>query len=327
MDTTATTSEPAPRFQGRLRPRKEGYDALLARLSHQSVVKHYDAYGDIEWDSPELAIDPDDPRWALSSQETLGATSWYQAQPQEVRTRIGLHSTACKMRIGLEFESILKRGLLEYAATLPNNAPELRYAYHEVIEEAHHSLMFSEFVRRTGLEVPGLPKRLQRPARHVVGLGRRFPELFFIFVLGGEEPIDHAQREALRSDVELHPLLKRIMQIHTTEEARHLCFAREYLRRTVPALGPMRKLTLQVEAPFILSQMAALMLQAPEYVIRTYDIPDEVVREAYTHNRDHRRSVHESLETVRQLCVELGIAGPGWTRQLWRRLGIWPKQG
>ena len=69
-------------------------------------------------------------------------------------------------------------------------------------------------------------------------LGRRFPELFFIFVLGGEDPIDHVQRETLRSERELHPLLERIMRIHVTEEARHLSFARHYLKREVPKLGP-----------------------------------------------------------------------------------------
>ena len=30
------------------------FDDLARRLSHQSVVKHFDAYGDIDWDSPEL---------------------------------------------------------------------------------------------------------------------------------------------------------------------------------------------------------------------------------------------------------------------------------
>ena len=32
---------------------------LVARLSHQSVVKHFDAYADIAWDDPEFRIDPD----------------------------------------------------------------------------------------------------------------------------------------------------------------------------------------------------------------------------------------------------------------------------
>ena len=40
---------------------------------------------------------------------------------------------------------------------MPNGSAELRYLYHEVIEEAQHSLMFQEFVNRTGLDVDGLP--------------------------------------------------------------------------------------------------------------------------------------------------------------------------
>ena len=36
-------------------------------------------------------------------------------------------------------------------------------------------------------------------SRFVVLLGRFFPELFFMFVLGGEDPIDHVQREALKT--------------------------------------------------------------------------------------------------------------------------------
>ena len=56
-------------------------------------------------------------------------------------------------------------------------------------------------------------------------LGSRFPELFFIFVLGGEDPIDHLQRETLRSERDLHPLFEMIMRHHVTEEARHLSFA------------------------------------------------------------------------------------------------------
>ena len=311
-----------PAFAGRLRPRSESWQDLLGRLSRQSVVKHFDAYEDVAWDAPENQIDPEDSRWELSADSQLGATEWYQAQPQKTRARIGLHMIACHMRIGLEFESVLKRGLLEFAATLPSGAPELRYAYHEVIEEAQHSLMFNEFVKRTGLDVPGLPPRIRRAARRVVGFGRTFPELFFVFVLGGEEPIDHVQREALRSEREIHPLLKRIMQIHVTEEARHLCFAREYLRGRVPALGPLQRARLAVAAPVILSQMAKLMMMPPRHVIRTYGIPESVIDAAYNNNPDHRRRTLEGIATIRALAEELGIV-TSRSLFLWKRLGIW----
>ena len=48
---------------------RETYPALIRRLSHQSVVKHFDAYADIDWDAPEMQIDPADPRWELSDEE------------------------------------------------------------------------------------------------------------------------------------------------------------------------------------------------------------------------------------------------------------------
>ena len=70
--------------------RRETYDGLVRRLSHQSVVKHYDAYADIPWDDPEYAIDPEDPRFILHGDEPLGATSWYKAQPEAVRARARL---------------------------------------------------------------------------------------------------------------------------------------------------------------------------------------------------------------------------------------------
>src|SRR5205814_3065308 len=140
-----------------------------------------------------------------------------------------------------------------FAMTLPNGAPEFRYAYHEVIEEAQHSLMFQEFVNRTGYDAPGL-SRLDRPGmRWVIGLGRRFPQLFFLFVLGGEDPIDYVQRRELRSGKEIHPLLERVMRIHVTEEARHLSFARHYLQRVVPRLGRFRRPHLAAVAPLLLA--------------------------------------------------------------------------
>src|SRR3954452_3126721 len=219
----------------------DAYEGLIARLSHQSVVKHFDAYADVAWDDPEMRIEPEDPRWEMDADGGLGATEWYRSQPQEVRARIGLHGIVSSMKTGLQFESILKRGLLEYAAALPNNASEFRYAYHEVIEEAQHSLMFQEFVNRSGIDVRGMSKLMQFGARGVIKLGRRFPALFLLFVLGGEDPIDYVQRQELRSDREKHPLLESIIRIHVTEEAPHLLFARHYLMRTVPQLSSARR--------------------------------------------------------------------------------------
>jgi hypothetical protein len=301
---------------------RKGWDGLLARLSRQSVVKHFDAYADVEWDSAEFAVDRNDPRWELDQSDPLGATAWYRSLPPDERAALGLDMIAAKMKTGLQFEGILKRGLLLYAADLPNQSPEFRYAYHEVIEEAQHSLMFQEFVNRSGFDAKGLGRMERFGADFVTTLGRRFPPLFFVFVLGGEEPIDHVQRRALKQGVTLHPLLERIMRIHVTEEARHLSFARHYLKREVPKLSRARRGMLAVEAPLILSSMAKMMLQPSRQIVLRYSIPKAVIAEAYTHNPAHRAAALESLEKVKGLCAELGLLG-GPYRRLWKVLGLW----
>ena len=300
----------------------QSYYELLARLSRLSVTKHFDPYGDVEWDAPETQIDPHDPRWELPALDPLGSTEWYRSRSAEVRATIGLHAIASKMKIGMEFESILKRGLLEYATTLGNGDPEFRYVYHEVIEEAQHSLMFQEFVNRTGFDVEGMPLFIRVVTREIVKLGRRFPPLFFLFVLGGEDPIDYVQRQSLRSGEEMHPLLERIMQIHVTEEARHLSYARRYLKRRAPELNWGQRWTLGIGTPFILGAMARMMLLPSPQLMRTFGIPRSVVREAYRRNAESERVLLDALRKVRRLAGEIRIVNPS-TRLLWKWFGIW----
>jgi hypothetical protein len=308
-------------------PAPDTFLALLARLNDQSVRpgKHFDAYVDVPWD--EHPIDPDDPRWELGRLDPLGSTDWYRAQPAPVRSRIGLHLVASKMQVGYFFEGVLKRGLLEHSTTLPAGSAELRYVYHEVIEEAQHSLMFQEFAGRAGHgTVPKLPVHARIGSRQVVRLARAFPELFFVFVLGGEDPIDHMQRETLRrrteGDTEIHPLLERIMRIHVTEEARHLSFARHWLKQRVPGLGPVRRAVLSVGAPMILGEMGALMMRPPRDLVQRFGVPEATLREAYDDNPEFQTSAAVAMRKVRVLCRDLGLMNPVSTR-LWKSKGIW----
>jgi hypothetical protein len=302
------------------------FEPMVARLNDLSVRKHFDAYVDVPWE--EHPIDPTDPRWELDAKDPLGGTDWYRSQPQEVRARLGLDLIAGKMQVGYFFEGVLKRGLLEHATTLPAGSAELRYVYHEVIEEAQHSLMFQEFCGRAGHgTVAKVPRRARIGAQRVIGLARRFPELFFVFVLGGEDPIDHMQREVLRAskddDRDLHPLLERIMRIHVTEEARHLSFARNWLRDKVPSLGLVRRTILAIATPLILGEMGGMMLTPSTDVVRAYRIPKAVLREAYTDNPEFQATAPAALRKVRMLCRELGLIRTPITRRLWKAKGIW----
>src|SRR6202035_4655249 len=109
-----------------------------------------------------------DSRWELERDDVLGATEWYLSQPAGIRSRIGLRMLTNFMKIGVIFEYVLKRGLLDFASQLPTGSPEFRYCYHETIEEAQHALMFQEFINRSGFKIPGLNRLERRGADLVV---------------------------------------------------------------------------------------------------------------------------------------------------------------
>jgi hypothetical protein len=297
------------------------FEQIVQRLSRQSVEKHFDPFVDIDWDAPEMAVDATDPRWELLVPQTLRVTEWFQAQPPEKRSLMGLTIVAGLAKAGLQFENVLQRGLLEFCFNLPNDDPRYRYAMHEVIEEGHHSQMFQEFVNRAGTNPRGLTWDVRFGANLIPQLGRFFPELFLLFVLGGEEPIDYVQREGLRSDEELPPIIHRIAHIHVTEEARHLSFARSYLKLNVPRLDPVRKNILAFAAPVILGVMAQIMLKPNNSFVRRFDIPPEVVREAFD-SPEHTSRSAASLVKVRKLCRDLDLLHAP-ARFVWQRLGIW----
>ena len=325
MNAVTTLTGELPQEERQRVDADEAYRRFLDRLCHQSVVKHYDAYADIPWDDPAYAIDPTDPRFALPADDPLGATAWYRALPADTRARIGLHMTATFARIGWQFESVLKRGLLEFALRLPDDAPEFRYCYHEVIEEAQHSLFFHEFVRRTGMDVRP-PRILGLADRQVVGFARRFPELFFFFVLSGEDPIDYVQRQMLQRASELHPLVERISRIHVTEEARHMAFARHFLRRTVPRLRGIKLFGLRLRTAVVMKVASLMMTRPSGHVIRTYGIPASVLAEAYGPGSPSEERIKRALFKPRELCWELGVLNARWA-WLWQRLRIYAPQG
>ncbi|MEO6472223.1 MAG: diiron oxygenase, partial [Aeromicrobium sp.] len=135
---------------------REEYAHVLKGLSQASVDRHFDAFVDVPWDSPDFEIRKDDPRWVLpASSDPLGSHPWYQAQSLERQIEIGQWRQANILKVGLQFENILIRGIMQYVFSLRNGSPEYRYLTHEATEECHHTQMFQEFVNRSGQDVPG----------------------------------------------------------------------------------------------------------------------------------------------------------------------------
>jgi hypothetical protein len=183
--------------------------------------------------------------------------------------------------------------------------------------------MFQELVNRTGLPVRGMPRRIRRLATGLVPVvNHSFPELFFMFVLGGEDPVDHLQRRQLREGTS-HPLVERIMQIHVTEEARHIAYARTFLKERVPGLSRTRRHVLALSVPIVLGVMAPLMVDPSRDLHRVHGVPLDVLDQA-RRSKDAKQLRKDSVAKQRKLCRELGLMTRSAT-EVWQRVGLFDR--
>jgi hypothetical protein len=301
----------------------EDYRQMLGVLSEGSVNVHFDPYEDIDWDSAELAVDRQDPRWILDPEvDALGSHPWYQAQPQEIQIEIGRRRVVNAIKVGAAFESVLIRGLLHYAMELPNGSPEFRYCMHEMTEECNHIQMFQELVNRVGDDVPGPRAHFRRLMPLVSLLGGYTPLVLMVGILGGEEPIDHYQKSLIRSGRPMQPTLQRTMQIHIAEEARHISFADAFLRFHLPRQSRFTRRLLGVLFPAIMAWLCDEIMRPSPQLFAGLGMPREVYDEVMRRGPKHDEITSYYFADMRRLCEETGLMTPAG-RRMWKRLGIY----
>jgi hypothetical protein len=293
------------------------YVDMLSTLSEGSVRRNFNPYTDIEWDSPEFAVVDNDPRWILPKSDPLGGHAWYQAQPQDRQIEIGMWRQSNVAKVGLHFENILIRGLMQYSFWVPNGSPEYRYCLHEAVEECNHTMMFQEMVNHIGADVPGMPRLLRWAAQVIPLVAGPLPVAFFIGVLAGEEPIDHTQKNVLREGKALHPIMERVMAIHVAEEARHISFAHEYLRKRIPHLNRRRRFGLSLYMPVVMRTLCQAIIVPPRSFWKEFDIPRSVRKELFFRSPTSRAMLRDMFADVRMLAHDTGIMNPV-AKLMWR---------
>jgi hypothetical protein len=294
-----------------------GYVDMLTTLSEGSVRRNFNPYTDIDWNSPEFEVIDNDPRWVLPGTDPLGRHPWYQSQPLEQQIKIGMWRQANVAKVGLHFESILIRGLMEYAFWAPNGSPEYRYCLHEAVEECNHTMMFQEMVNRIGVDVPGMPRLLKWIQPLIPLVAGPLPIPFWFGILAGEEPIDHTQKNVLREGKTLHPIMERVMAIHVAEEARHISFAHEYLRKRLPHLPWRKRFLLSVYVPLTMRILCSAIIVPPRSFWKTFDIPRSVRKDVFFRSPESRQMLRDMFGDVRMLCHDTGLINPV-AKLVWR---------
>lgn len=300
----------------------QGYVDVLADLSDGSVHRRFDPYLDIAWDSPELQLDPNDPRWVLPpTLDSLGATQWYRDLPLEKRIEIGKWRMANTIKVGAAFESILIRGMMQYIMKLPNKSPEFRYSLHEMTEECNHIQMFQELVNRIDVDVPGMRKGFRRMSPMIGVLGGYAHVILFMGILGGEEPIDHYQKAIMRHGGDIPPLVLRTMEIHVAEEARHISFAHEFLHAHLRDMTKRQKRICAFAFPLAMRWLVGEIFTPPKEFFEKFEVPREVRREAFWRGPTARALLNDYFAEMRALADDLGLMTPVG-KLMWKVLKI-----
>ena len=197
------------------------------RLLKGSVKKSYAPIVDIDWDAP---LDAD--KFFLPPKTvSLYGTPLWDTMTRAQQIELSRQELVNTLSAGIWFENILNQALLRKMMHQDPTARATHYELTELGDETRHMIMFGKAIERVGAK-PVRPRRYQRVIINALPLAFR-GSLLWMAALIGEEIFDSLQRQMMDDD-DLQPMVQRLMRIHVTEEARHIQFARDGLRKRTP---------------------------------------------------------------------------------------------
>src|SRR6201997_1353824 len=200
------------------------------RLLKGSVKKSYEPVVDIDWDAP---LDPE--KFYLPPRlVSLYGTPMWDEMTREQQIDLSRQELVNTLSAGIWFENMLNQSLLRTILHEDPTSSSTHYKLTELGDETRHMVMFGKAIERIGAK-PIRPRRLHRMVINALPLAFQQGLVLWVAALIGEEIFDSLQRQMM-DDPELQPIIQRLMRIHVTEEARHIQFARDGLRKRTPQM-------------------------------------------------------------------------------------------
>ncbi|MDG9702299.1 diiron oxygenase [Streptomyces sp. DH37] len=306
--TTATDAGGPRDALGPLRDREQVAERLLASSARHS----FDPDRELDWDAPF-----EEGKWFWPPElVSLYGTPLWRRMPEEQRMDLARHEAASLASLGVWFEIILIQLLVRHVYDKPMTSSHVRYALTEIEDECRHSKMFTRFIQRAGVR-PYPVSRLHHNLARVLKTVSTTPGSFTATLLG-EEILDWMQRLTF-PDERIQPLVRGITRIHVVEEARHVRYAREELRRQMASCPRW-----EAELTRISSGQAARVMSASFVNPRVYTDVGLDRREAVAQVRasGHRREVMQTgAKRLTEFLDEIGVLR-GAGRRLWRSSGL-----
>jgi len=281
---------------------------LAQRLSEASVKKSFDPMKTINWEEPfDLTR-----FYAKEEDISLYGTAVYESLSREEKVRLSLHEVASLMATGIWFENILKHKFIAYLYDHDPNDANFRYMLHEVADECRHSMMFGEFVRRSGVPF----YRVRWWAKWGGQFLKEAPvprSAVFVGILAAEEITDFFNRRAM-IDPDVHPIVRDISRIHVIEEARHISYARSHLTEGFPRLGRAKQVRVSLLSAIVTGVIVSQLVSPDVYP--TVGLPADAARLA--RENPHRRALlREGGRKFVTYLEGIGLIRPS-TRWAWK---------
>ncbi|MFW0789787.1 AurF N-oxygenase family protein [Gordonia sp. CPCC 205333] len=291
-----------------------GRTAIATRLIKGSTNRSYDPVVDLDWDAP---LDPD--KYFLPPQVvTLYGTDIWESMSQEQRIELSRQEMANILSVGIWFENLLNRALLQRLMKQDPAAATTHYALTEMGDECRHMIMFGRAIERSGARAFAM-QWWQRIVMYWLADALR-GSLLWVAALVGEEIFDALQRDML-NDPELQPLIARLMQVHVTEEARHIGFARDGVMRRKPVRS--RTETLIAASGHGLAAQAFKMVFTNPAMYRRAGLDARAATRAARANPLFHEAQVRGFASLAGFLEDAGLMNR-FSRMCWRRAGFLP---
>ncbi|MEU8570260.1 diiron oxygenase [Streptomyces pathocidini] len=287
-------------------------EAVAERLLRVSAKHSFDPDTELDWDAPF-----EEGKWFWPPElVSLYDTPLWRRMPEEQRRDLARHEAASLASLGIWFEVILMQLLVRHIYDRPLTGAHVRYALTEIADECRHSKMFARMIEKGG--APAYPvTRFQHNIARVLKTCSTTPGSFAATLLG-EEILDWMQRLTF-PDERIQPLVRGVTRIHVVEEARHVRYAREELRRQMATCPRWERGLTRLSAGEAARVFSVAFVSPQVYPNVGLDRHEAL---AQAKSSPHRREVMQTgAKRLTDFLDEVGLMR-GVGRRLWQSSGL-----
>jgi len=290
--------------------REEISREYLQRIVDGAHRKSFDPYKTIDWNVPfdleRFYLPPD--------MVSLYGTPMWDQMSRDQQVKLSMHEACSALATGIWFENQLSFKMMDYLIDVSPHDPHFYWMQIEVADECRHSMMFGEVIRHA--QVPWYKPRFSS----LFAFFTKYltPKVSMILgTLAAEDVTDYLNRR-IAQDPDCHPAMRELSKIHMVEEARHLGYARQWLKENWPHIGKIQRAIAKRDA--LLSTSIIIWELVHPDVYKNVGLPPEALQMA-KNNPNRARIKREMSQELVDFLSDIDVIDDRFASK-WRAAGL-----